>query len=164
MVKRREEEKILDVSASMQGSLVFSDPVNLRINGKFEGNLTTKGNLIIGERAQVNAQIAGENITISGKVKGKIKATSIITFTSTAYVWADIETSRIAIQEGAVFNGNCKMLAGKMSLADLCDYLSVEEEKVREWVNSGKIPVQREGQNLWFDRREVEAWLNSEGG
>ena len=32
-------EKILDVDASMQGTLSFNDPVNLRINGKFEGKL-----------------------------------------------------------------------------------------------------------------------------
>ena len=36
--KKKLEEKILDVDAAMQGSLTFKDPVNLRINGKFEGN------------------------------------------------------------------------------------------------------------------------------
>ena len=52
MRRRREEEpkeKILDVDASMQGTLSFKDPVNLRINGKFEGKLQTKGSLTIGE-------------------------------------------------------------------------------------------------------------------
>ena len=29
------EDKVLDVNASMQGTLRFEDPVNLRINGKF---------------------------------------------------------------------------------------------------------------------------------
>ena len=51
----REEtmEKVLDVDATMQGTLTFRDPVNLRINGSFEGNLDTKGNLTIGENATV---------------------------------------------------------------------------------------------------------------
>ena len=43
--------KILDVDASMQGTLSFKDPVNLRINGRFEGRLITKGTLTIGDRA-----------------------------------------------------------------------------------------------------------------
>ena len=43
-------EKVLDVNASMQGTLRFDDPVNLRINGKFEGTLDTKGMLMVGER------------------------------------------------------------------------------------------------------------------
>ena len=35
------EEKILDVNATMQGTMIFKDPVNLRINGEFEGKLDT---------------------------------------------------------------------------------------------------------------------------
>ncbi len=42
-----EQKKILDVDASMQGSLTFRDPVNLRIHGKFEGSLDTKGQLTV---------------------------------------------------------------------------------------------------------------------
>ena len=48
MRKRKEEptvhvveDKFLDVNATMQGTLRFDDPVNLRINGKFEGTLDT---------------------------------------------------------------------------------------------------------------------------
>ena len=57
-LRRRKEdleqkEKVLDVDASMQGTLAFKDPVNLRINGKFEGRLETKGFLTIGEHAVV---------------------------------------------------------------------------------------------------------------
>jgi excisionase family DNA binding protein len=159
MIKKREEEKILDVNASMQGSLVFSDPVNLRINGKFRGELTTKGNLIIGESAEVNAVICGENIVISGKVKGKIKATKMLKFTSTAYIESDIETPKISIEEGAIFNGRCKMLEEKMTLEELSEYLSVEEEKIIEWVDSGRISAEKEGEKLLFNRKEVEAWI-----
>ena len=40
--RKKLEEKILDVDAAMQGNLIFKDPVNLRINGKFEGNWKPK--------------------------------------------------------------------------------------------------------------------------
>ncbi len=159
MVRKKEEEKILDVNASMQGTLVFSDPVNLRINGKFEGSLKTKGNLIIGENAVVSADIEGENIIISGSVKGNIKSTAIVTITSTASVYADIQTPRISIEEGAIFNGNCKMISEKLTLDELAEYLSVETSKILEWVNSGKLPAEKEGQNLVFDRKEVDLWM-----
>ncbi|UCC95099.1 MAG: polymer-forming cytoskeletal protein [Candidatus Omnitrophota bacterium] len=164
MVRRREEERdeekrILDVNAAMQGSLVFSDPVNLRINGKFEGTLITKGNLIIGESASVDAEIVGEHIAIAGKVEGKIKATKTISLTPTADVLADVETPKISIEEGGVFNGRCKMPQGKMTLGELSDYLSIEEVKIMEWVSSGRIPVEKSGDDLLFDRKEVEAWI-----
>ncbi len=161
MMKKRDDEKILDVNATMQGNMIFSDPVNLRINGKFEGNLNTKGNLIIGEDAEVNAEIIGENIIVAGKVKGKIKATKILSLSSTAEVIADLETPKVTIEEGAFFNGKCKMPQDKMLLGELSDYLSVEEETIMDWVTKGRIPVQKENEDLLFDRKEVESWINS---
>jgi excisionase family DNA binding protein len=159
MMKRREDEKVLDVNAAMQGSLVFSDAVNLRINGKFDGTLNTKGSLIVGESAEVHADIIGENITVAGQVKGKIKATRTLTLATSAEVYADVETPSIAIEAGAVFNGRCTMPHEKMSISELSDFLSIEEGKIIEWVNNGKIPVEKEGENLLFDRREVETWI-----
>lgn len=161
MSKKRDDEKILDVNATMQGNMTFSDPVNLRINGKFEGNLNTKGNLIIGKDAEVNAEIIGENIIVAGKVKGKIKATKILSLSSTAEVLADLETPKVTIEEGAFFNGKCKMPQDKMLLGELSDYLSVEEETIMDWVAKGRIPVQKENEDLLFDRKEVENWINS---
>lgn len=160
MSKKRDDEKILDINATMQGNMTFSDPVNLRINGKFEGNLNTKGNLIIGKDAEVNAEIIGENIIVAGKVKGKIKATKILSLSSTAEVLADLEAPKVTIEEGAFFNGKCKMPQDKMLLGELSDYLSVEEETIMDWVAKGRIPVQKENEDLLFDRKEVESWIN----
>ena len=72
--KKYEGEKVLDVDASMEGSLIFKDPVNLRINGRFEGTLNTKGSLMIGENAVVIADISGDTIFIAGKVNGNVHA------------------------------------------------------------------------------------------
>ncbi len=159
MVRRKEEEKFLNVDATMQGSLVFSDPVNLRINGKFEGSLKTRGNLIIGENARVTADIEGENIIISGFVKGKIKSTQLVGLTSTANVYGEIETPHFSVEEGAIFNGRCRMPSDKLSLSEVSNFLSVEEATIMEWVNTGKIPVEKEGGELFFDRKQVEAWI-----
>jgi excisionase family DNA binding protein len=159
MMRRKEEERVLDINATMQGSLVFSEPVNLRINGKFEGTLTTKGNLMIGESATVNSDIVGESITIAGKVTGKIRATRLVHLTHTAQLVADIDTAQLSIEDGAIFNGKCKMPQGKLSLPELADYLSIEEGKIMEWVGSGRIPAEKEGEKLYFDRKEVEEWI-----
>ncbi len=161
MVKRRIEEKVLDVNAAMQGSLVFSDPVNLRINGKFEGNLTTRGSLIIGQNAEVKADITGEKVEVSGTVIGNIRATQLLKLDSTAHVSGDIEVSKLSIEEGAIFIGKCKMLDDKISLRELSEYLSIEEKKIKEWVDNGTIPVEKEGGKLMFDRKEVESWVGN---
>ena len=63
------------------------------------------------------------------------------------------------IEEGAIFNGQCRTFEAKSSLEELSEYLYVEEEKIIEWVEGGKIPVEKEGSRLLFDRREVESWV-----
>ena len=47
--------------------MLFRSPVNLRLNGDFEGDLEARGVLIIGEKANVKAKtVKGDSITISG--------------------------------------------------------------------------------------------------
>jgi len=51
------------------------------------------------------------------------------------------------------------MSEGKISLEELSDYLSVGEKKIMEWVEGGKIPVEKEGSKFLFDRAQVEDWI-----
>ncbi|MFC1621709.1 polymer-forming cytoskeletal protein, partial [Candidatus Omnitrophota bacterium] len=106
----RNEEKILDVDASMQGSLTFKDPVNMRINGDFEGKLDTKGILTVGDNASVRADIHGEEVVVAGKLTGNISATKELKLLSTAHVVGDITTPVLAVEPGAVIQGKCRML------------------------------------------------------
>jgi len=169
--KKHETERVLDVDASMQGSLSFKDPVNLRINGRFEGVLNTKGNLMIGEHASVSADITGDSIIVAGKVSGNINALKELKLISPAHVVGDISTPLLSIAEGAVFDGRCKMLAhpapgdeshkqaAMMTSEELAKYLEVEVGVVSEWVNSGKIPGMKEGDSWRFDRKRIDEWV-----
>lgn len=159
MVRRREEEKILDVNASMQGSLIFSDPVNLRISGNFKGDLKTKGWLTIGEHAEVNADIQGEIIVIAGKVKGNIFAEKKISLFPTAVVEGELKTSLLEVQEGAIFEGYCRMIGEKMNVKDVSRYLDIEENKILEWADEGKIPAIKEGNHWVFERKRLDVWI-----
>ncbi len=168
--KKEDAEKVLDVDASMQGTLKFRDSVNLRISGRFEGNLNTKGNLMIGEHANVNADIIGEMIIIAGKVTGNIVALKELKLISPAVVVGDIKTPLLSVAEGSILEGNCKMLvkegasesapkAGLMSPEELAKYLEIDASLVYEWANSGKLPGTKEGNSWKFDRNRVEAWV-----
>jgi excisionase family DNA binding protein len=168
--KKQEVEKVLDVDASMQGSLSFKDPVNLRINGRFEGILNTKGNLMIGEHASVNADITGESIIVAGKVNGNIAALKELKLISPACVVGDISAPLLSISEGAIFDGTCRMLAkahpeegqtynAMMTADELAKYLEVEVGVISEWVNSGKLPGMKEGDGWRFDRNRIDAWV-----
>ena len=160
-LRRKIEEKIMDVDAAMQGTLSFKDAVNLRINGKFEGNLDTKGNLTIGSTAIVNADINGENIIIGGKVKGKIVARERLTLLPTAMVQGEIFPARLNVAEGAIFEGTCKMLQDFFNAEELARYLEVDLNSVMEWASNGKLPGRKEGNDWKFERKSIDSWVAS---
>ncbi len=159
--KKRGEEKILDVDAAMQGSLIFKDPVNLRINGRFEGTLQVKGILNIGSTAVLFADIIGENIVIAGRVKGKITAKGSLTLLPTAILEGDIYPIKLNIAEGAIFEGKCFMLHDSLNAEELARYLEVDLSSIIDWANSGKIPAVKEGSDWKFERKAIDSWVAS---
>ncbi len=159
--KKKVEEKTLDVDAAMQGSLSFKDAVNLRINGKFEGNLDTKGNLTIGPAAQVFADIIGDNIVVGGKVKGTITARQRLTLLPSAIVDGKIYPAKLNIAEGAILEGQCFMLRDFLNTDELARYLELDLNSIMEWANSGKIPAIKEGENWKFERKAIDSWVAS---
>ena len=157
----------LEVDATMAGTLTFKDPVNLQINGTFEGTLETKGSLSIGDKAQVKATIRGEIISIAGKVEGPVTASQRLELLGTARVTGKLTTPKLIVQEGAILHGVCEMLSEQgasesMSLEELARFLEVDPNAILEWVNSGRLPAQRDGAQWKFDRKFVEAWLVQE--
>ena len=164
--KKPEVEKILDVDASMQGTLIFKDSVNLRINGTFEGVLNTKGSLMIGEHAVVNADITGESIVIAGKVSGNITALKDLKLISPARVIGDIRSPLLSIAEGAIFDGTSRMLAkaddlvgDSMTPDDLAKYLEIETNLVYEWANAGRLPGTKDSGSWKFERKKIDEWV-----
>jgi excisionase family DNA binding protein len=159
--KKRLEEKVLDVDAAMHGSLAFKDPVNLRINGKFEGSLETKGNLTIGSSATINADIIGDNIVVGGRVKGRITAKERLTLLPTAIVEGDIYPVKLNITEGAILEGKCTMLHDFLNSEELARYLEVDLNSILDWANNGKVPGLKEGNNWKFERKAIDSWIAS---
>lgn len=173
MAKKRDEveEKILDVDASMQGTIAFKDPVNLRINGSFEGKLDTRGSLTIGENAKVKANIHGDRIIIAGKVTGDIHATQSLSVMAPATIQGNITAPSLSVGEGSVIEGRVSMLSARqtgdgqdvtMTLRDVAQYLEVESKVVEEWANKKKIPARQENGNWIFSRASVDRWIQEE--
>ncbi len=170
--KRDTQEKILDVDASMQGNMVFKDPVNLRINGTFEGGLDTKGNLTIGENASVKAHIKGEAVIIAGSVYGNIDASRSLKLVAPARVLGDVKAPVISIQEGAIFEGKCRMLRSKetrnlsgkqvLSVEEVAKYLEVDNSLILNWAKEGRLPGVKEKDTWKFDRATLDEWILKE--
>jgi cytoskeletal protein CcmA (bactofilin family) len=97
----------LDRGASFKGEMEFED--TMRIDGKFNGKIMSKNELIVGESAHIEGDIFVGRIAISGTVMGKIVATQRVEIHRTGKVYSDIDTPALVIEEGAIFQGNCLM-------------------------------------------------------
>ncbi|MGQ9493170.1 MAG: bactofilin family protein [Anaerolineae bacterium] len=103
-------ENILGPTASFQGNLKAEG--NVRIDGYFDGSVETTGNVIIGEKAKVNADIVASNIQVWGAVKGNITASGRLEILPSGRVWGDIKVTSLLIDEGGLFRGK-SLMAGE---------------------------------------------------
>ncbi|MCA9658237.1 MAG: polymer-forming cytoskeletal protein [Myxococcales bacterium] len=98
---------ILGKGSSFDGKLTFEGAV--RIDGGFSGEIETKGTLMIGETAEVQAKIHASNIIIEGLIRGEIVATNSLEIHDSARVYGNLLCPSLMIQKGAIFEGNCRM-------------------------------------------------------
>ena len=86
----------------------------LRIDGKFSGRIASpSGTLIVGAGGVVDANIEVSIATILGTVNGDIIATQRIELGRAGKLNGNIQTPSLMIEQGAVFEGSCKMIQQK---------------------------------------------------
>jgi cytoskeletal protein CcmA (bactofilin family) len=86
----------------------------LRIDGHLTGRVTSEnGTLIIGSTGQVDANIIVAAAVINGTVNGDIIAMDKIELGRTARVVGNIQTPKLVIEDGAIFEGNSTMIKAK---------------------------------------------------
>lgn len=84
----------------------------LRIEGRVEGSVSTKGRVIVDAGGEVEGGIEAEEVIASGKVSGNIKAKGAARLKKGCRVEADIEAAVIELEEGGVVNGRIQMKTG----------------------------------------------------
>jgi len=82
---------------------------DIRIDGSLTGNLNTKGKIVIGPSGKVNGEVVCKNSEVSGTVEGRIIVSQLLILKASSKIFGDIATSKLSIEPGAVFSGNCKM-------------------------------------------------------
>ena len=107
---------LLGRDTAIEGTLTFKETI--RVDGRVKGRLvSTDGTLIVGEHAELDAEINVGVAIVRGKVTGKMEATQRIEVYAPAQVTGDISAPSIAIDSGVIFNGNCTMQGEKAQLA-----------------------------------------------
>jgi cytoskeletal protein CcmA (bactofilin family) len=83
---------------------------NITIEGRVRGNVEVKADSItIGPKGRVEGDVVARQATVSGRMDGKIGASESVTITRSADFCGEIKAGRIAIDDGAFFEGNIEL-------------------------------------------------------
>jgi cytoskeletal protein CcmA (bactofilin family) len=108
MKKPKDEiNAFLGKDTEFEGKFSFTGAV--RIDGKLSGEIFSNGTLIVGESAIIKSQIHVAEMIISGEVHGDIFAEKKIEITAPGKLFGNIQTPKLVLEEGVIFEGNCKM-------------------------------------------------------
>ena len=83
----------------------------MRVDGHLSGRISSSsGTLIVGANGKVDANIEVAVAIIHGTINGDIIATQRLEFGRAAKVNGNVQTPSLVIEQGAVFEGSCKMV------------------------------------------------------
>ena len=134
MKKEKDEEQIkayMGEDIVFNGSLAFEGTV--RIDGKFEGQVTTGDTLIIGETGHLKAEIFAGTVVCMGLVEGTVVASKKVEIHSTSKVVGNVKSPALYIELGGILDGNCEMTGKESKPIPL-----VREVKENEPINKSK--------------------------
>jgi len=105
-------ETIIGKNTKFKGML--SGDGNIRIDGVLDGEISSTGDVVIGDQGNVTATIKASSVLISGTVTGNVIANTKLEITSTGKLFGDVKAAVLSITEGASFKGNSNMEAAKV--------------------------------------------------
>jgi cytoskeletal protein CcmA (bactofilin family) len=82
---------------------------DIRIDGNIEGNINSKGKVVVGNNGFVKGEIICNNAEISGSLNGKMSVTELLSLKASSKVNGDIKSGKLSIEPGALFSGTCSM-------------------------------------------------------
>ena len=84
----------------------------IRIDGTVVGEILAKSAAAVGDAGIVEGSLTAKSISVAGKIQGNVTATEKLTLEARSIVSGDIRAARLIVDEGAVFDGKCKMSSG----------------------------------------------------
>ena len=99
---------LIGAGTRFEGKLAFDGAV--RVEGVFVGEIRSDETLIVGDGAEVRAEIeVGALIVRGGEVHGNVRARESIELFSSCKVVGNLHAPQISIERGAQFQGRCRM-------------------------------------------------------
>jgi len=103
-------QTIIGEDSEFRGEVNVKETV--RIDGFLEGDVRADW-VIVGETGRIVGNIDSRGTVVGGTVEGNIDADEIVELKHKSRVFGEIRTGKLAVAEGAVFEGQSRMEKGK---------------------------------------------------
>lgn len=120
----KETATLIGAGVYVEGTLKTEN--DIQINGIFKGKLETAADVVVGEEAEVRADIDAQNIYIAGQVKGNVIATEKLEILETGRVFGDVKSASLVIEPGGILKGKSEMLSTEEEKPELKPTYEVE--------------------------------------
>ena len=115
MAESNSTTTIIGTDTLIKGEMIFQSAA--KILGKFEGKLTAKSEVHVGQGAQCKASVDAATLVVDGEIEGNVTARERATLNSSAKVIGDITARTLVVAEGATFTGKCQVGADAVERA-----------------------------------------------
>lgn len=99
----RRKESVITEDLTIEGKIEGSG--NVRIAGKFKGEVNVQGSLVIEKGASVIANVRAESITIAGQLEGNIEGASRVELLETGVLNGDVTADSLTVAAGSRMRG-----------------------------------------------------------
>lgn len=147
MFKKNEEKKTVSGSnnqsptlnmvsegTTMKGTIHTEN--DIRIAGKTEGEVISKGKLIVTSGGLVKGGVDAKDADIAGTVDGEMRISNKLTLRKSAVINGDIYAKTLIVEEGAEMNGTCRMGADATSVKKPANNSSAVEKAAKSVIKN----------------------------
>jgi cytoskeletal protein CcmA (bactofilin family) len=102
---------------------------NILLNGEFEGVIVSQGEVVVGKSGRVSGEIQSQKLLVSGEFRGNFTG-EVIDIMPYGKVYGDVKVNNIIIEPNAVFEGETKIVQGRVQPDDFSDVHVVQPKKI----------------------------------
>ena len=102
---------------------------NILLNGEFEGSIISQGEVVVGKSGRVSGEIQAAKLLVSGEFRGNYTG-EVIDIMPYGKVYGDVKVNNIIIEPNAVFEGETKIVSGRIERDDISDVHIVQPKKI----------------------------------
>ena len=119
----------IEKSTTLKGNI--KSKTDIRVDGNVEGEVVTKGKVILGKDSNVIGKILCANADIEGKFDGELTASGTLSLKSGSNVKGKVKIQKLIVESGSIFNANCSMHSAEDGVKKL-NSLNEQEKEAEE--------------------------------